>query len=200
MNVNDMIDTILNFDLDVVLAGLNESSHHLSQMEFISLIVITVGAVLLCLTGLKLVRFWSVIAGLSAGCAAGIAVGVIAGLDQTIALAAGAGVGLVLAVLGAWKKQIGGFVTVAVLVFVVSVHLMKPQDLIMYGICAGIGLVCALLSIKFHNFMLIASSSVFGAMAAGSSIFYLQPYKNGMIHVALCVAIGALSILSLIHI
>ena len=67
MNVNDMIDTILNFDLDVVLAGLNESSHHLSQMEFISLIVITVGAVLLCLTGLKLVRFWSVIAGLSAG-------------------------------------------------------------------------------------------------------------------------------------
>ena len=107
MNVNDMIDTILNFDLDVVLAGLNESSHHLSQMEFISLIVITVGAVLLCLTGLKLVRFWSVIAGLSAGCAAGIAVGAIAGLDQTIALAAGAGVGLVLAVLGAWKKQIG---------------------------------------------------------------------------------------------
>lgn len=194
MNVNDMIDTILNFDLDVVLAGLNESSHHLSQMEFISLIVITAGAVLLCLTGLKLVRFWSVIAGLSAGCAAGIAVGAIAGLDQTIALAAGAGVGLVLAVLGAWKKQIGGFVTVAVLVFVVSVHLMKPQDLIMYGICAGIGLVCALLSIKFHNFMLIASSSVFGAMAAGSSIFYLQPYKNGMIHVALCVAIGALSI------
>ena len=182
MNVNDMIDTILNFDLDVVLAGLNESSHHLSQMEFISLIVITVGAVLLCLTGLKLVRFWSVLAGLSAGCAA------------AIALAAGTGVGLVLAVLGAWKKQIGGFVTVAVLVFVVSVHLMKPQDLIMYGICAGIGLVCALLSIKFHNFMLIASSSVFGAMAAGSSIFYLQPYKNGMIHVALCVAIGALSI------
>ena len=103
-----MIDTILNFDLDVVLAGLNESSHHLSQMEFISLIVITAGAVLLCLTGLKLVRFWSVIAGLSAGCAAGIAVGAIAGLDQTIALAAGAGVGLVLAVLGAWKKQIGG--------------------------------------------------------------------------------------------
>ena len=43
MNVNDMIDTILNFDLDVVLAGLNESSHHLSQMEFISLIVITAG-------------------------------------------------------------------------------------------------------------------------------------------------------------
>lgn len=194
MNVNDMIDTILNFDLDVVLAGLNESSHHLSQMEFISLIVIMAGAVLLCLTGLKLVRFWSVIAGLSAGCAAGIAVGAIADLDQTIALAAGAGVGLVLAVLGAWKKQIGGFVTVAVLVFVVSVHLMKPQDFIIYGICAGIGLVCALLSIKFHNFMLIASSSVFGAMAAGSSIFYLQPYKNGMIHVALCVAIGALSI------
>lgn len=194
MNVNDMIDTILNFDLDVVLAGLNESSHHLSQMEFISLIVITAGAVLLCLTGLKLVRFWSVIAGLSAGCAAGIAVGAIAGLDQTIALAAGAGVGLVLAVLGAWKKQIGGFVTVAVLVFVVSVHLMKPQDFIIYGICAGIGLVCALLSIKFHNFMLIAASSVFGAMAAGSSIFYLQPYKNGMIHVALCAAIGALSI------
>ena len=61
----------------------------------------------------------------------------------------------------------------------------EPQDFIMYGICAGIGLVCALLSIKFHNFMLIASSSVFGAMAAGSSIFYLQPYKNGMIHVAL---------------
>ena len=192
MNINDMIDTILNFDLDVVLAGLNESSHHLSQMEFISLIVITAGAVLLCLTGLKLVRFWSVIAGLSAGCAAGIAVGAIAGLDQTIALAAGAGVGLVLAVLGAWKKQIGGFVTVAVLVFVVSVHLMKPQDFIIYGICAGIGLVCALLSIKFHNFMLIAASS--GAMAAGSSIFYLQPYKNGMIHVALCAAIGALSI------
>ena len=68
--------------------------------------------------------------------------------------------GLVLAVLGAWKKQIGGFVTVAVLVFVVSVHLMKPQDFIIYGICAGIGLVCALLSIKFHNFMLIAASSV----------------------------------------
>ena len=27
MNVNDMIDTILNFDLDVVLAGLNAVSY-----------------------------------------------------------------------------------------------------------------------------------------------------------------------------
>lgn len=194
MNVNGIVDTILNFDLDVVLAGLNESSHHLSQMELISLIVITVGAVLLCLTGLKLVRFWSVIAGLSAGCAAGIAVGVITGMNQEITLIAGAVAGLILAVIGAWKKRVGAFVTVAVLVFVVCVHLIKPQNLMMYGICAGIGLVCALLSVKFYNFMLIASSSVFGAMAAGSSIYYLQPYKNGMIHIAICVAIGALSI------
>lgn len=194
MNVNGIIDTILNFDLDVVLAGLAESSHHLSQMELISLIVITVGAVLLCLTGLKLVRFWSVIAGLSAGCAGGVAVGVLTGMDQQITLIAGAVVGLVLAIVGAWKKRFGAFVTIAVLVFVVSVHLLKPQDLMWYGICGGIALVCAVLSIKFYNFMLIAASSVFGAMAAGSSIFYLQPYKSGLIHVALCVVIGAVSI------
>ena len=41
----------------------------------------------------------------------------------------------------------------------------------MYGICAGIGLVCALLSIKFHNFMLIASS--FCVWSNGSGQQYL---------------------------
>ena len=53
MNVNDMIDKMLNDDLEVVLGGLNESSHHLRQVEVVSLNVITVGAVLLCLTGRK---------------------------------------------------------------------------------------------------------------------------------------------------
>ena len=59
-----IVDSIGNFDFNVLLAGFNDSSHVLTQVELISLIVLGVLGIGICLTGWKFVRVWAVIFGL----------------------------------------------------------------------------------------------------------------------------------------
>ena len=53
-----IVDSIGNFDFNVLLAGFNDSSHVLTQVELISLIVLGVLGIGICLTGWKFVRVW----------------------------------------------------------------------------------------------------------------------------------------------
>ena len=50
-----IVDSIGNFDFNVLLAGFNDSSHVLTQVELISLIVLGVLGIGICLTGWKFV-------------------------------------------------------------------------------------------------------------------------------------------------
>jgi len=63
MNMKMIVDSIGNFDFNVLLAGFNDSSHVLTQVELISLIVLGVLGIGICLTGWKFVRVWAVIFG-----------------------------------------------------------------------------------------------------------------------------------------
>ena len=51
MNMKMIVDSIGNFDFNVLLAGFNDSSHVLTQVELISLIVLGVLGIGICLTG-----------------------------------------------------------------------------------------------------------------------------------------------------
>ena len=55
MNMKMIVDSIGNFDFNVLLAGFNDSSHVLTQVELISLIVLGVLGIGICLTGWKIV-------------------------------------------------------------------------------------------------------------------------------------------------
>ena len=50
MNMKMIVDSIGNFDFNVLLAGFNDSSHVLTQVELISLIVLGVLGIGICLT------------------------------------------------------------------------------------------------------------------------------------------------------
>ena len=71
MNMKMIVDSIGNFDFNVLLAGFNDSSHVLTQVELISLIVLGVLGIGICLTGWKFVRVWAVIFGFVSGTVGG---------------------------------------------------------------------------------------------------------------------------------
>ena len=73
MNMKMIVDSIGNFDFNVLLAGFNDSSHVLTQVELISLIVLGVLGIGICLTGWKFVRVWAVIFGFVSGTVGGAA-------------------------------------------------------------------------------------------------------------------------------
>ena len=109
MNMKMIVDSIGNFDFNVLLAGFNDSSHVLTQVELISLIVLGVLGIGICLTGWKFVRVWAVIFGFVSGTVGGAAAAYFAGLAVDYIWIPGLVVGVILTALSIWKKKVGGF-------------------------------------------------------------------------------------------
>lgn len=100
-----IVDSIGNFDFNVLLAGFNDSSHVLTQVELISLIVLGVLGIGICLTGWKIVRVWAVIFGFVSGTVGGAAAAYFAGLAVDYIWIPGLVVGVILTALSIWKKS-----------------------------------------------------------------------------------------------
>ena len=123
MNMKMIVDSIGNFDFNVLLAGFNDSSHVLTQVELISLIVLGVLGIGICLTGWKIVRVWAVIFGFVSGTVGGAAAAYFAGLAVDYIWIPGLVVGVILTALSIWKKKVGGFWLCWLMTALVGVHL-----------------------------------------------------------------------------
>ena len=138
MNMKMIVDSIGNFDFNVLLAGFNDSSHVLTQVELISLIVLGVLGIGICLTGWKFVRVWAVIFGFVSGTVGGAAAAYFAGLAVDYIWIPGLVVGVILTALSIWKKKVGGFWLCWLMTALVGVHLLKPDSVILWGVCIGV--------------------------------------------------------------
>ena len=177
MNMKMIVDSIGNFDFNVLLAGFNDSSHVLTQVELISLIVLGVLGIGICLTGWKFVRVWAVIFGFVSGTVGGAAAAYFAGLAVDYIWIPGLVVGVILTALSIWKKKVGGFWLCWLMTALVGVHLLKPDSVILWGVCIGVGLLVAVVFIWFSSIVTIFVTSIFGGMVTGSCIYYLIPVK-----------------------
>ena len=140
-------------------------------------------------------RVWAALTGLILGFAGGLTAGGMLGLNETGMLIAGGVLGIILAVLGAVLYRVGVFLTVFASAAGVSVYLIAPQDWIWSLVCVAIALAAAILAIRFVAVLTIIVTSVGGAAAAGTAIYYLLPVTGSLIHIALCVVICVIGIL-----
>lgn len=197
MDFNQIYERIKEIDIGAAVSGMREQGHVFTQSETAGLIVTAVIGVLLCLFGLKIVRLWAALLGLAAGFAAGFAAGTAAGLDGTVVLIIGAAAGLILAVLGAVLYRVGVFVTVFLAVSIFGMHMVDPEEWILDIICLVIGLVAAILSVKFLEIITIFATTLLGAVTAGPSIYMLLPETGlgELLSIILCTALGFIGIL-----
>ena len=194
MNMKMIVDSIGNFDFNVLLAGFNDSSHVLTQVELISLIVLGVLGIGICLTGWKFVRVWAVIFGFVSGTVGGAAAAYFAGLAVDYIWIPGLVVGVILTALSIWKKKVGGFWLCWLMTALVGVHLLKPDSVILWGVCIGVGLLVAVVFIWFSSIVTIFVTSMFGGMVTGSCIYYLIPVNMRWIHIVLCIVAAVLGV------
>lgn len=195
MDVNELFDAIRGIDLNGVIREIGRDTHILTQTEIIALAVTAAVGLLICLLGLKIIRVWAALTGLIFGLAVGVTAGGLLGLNGTGVLITGGVLGLILAVLGAALYRVGVFLTVFVLAGSISTYLIVPQDWIGAAVCLAIGLVAAILAVRFVVVLTIIVTSVYGAAIAGTAIYHLLPVTGDVILIVLCVVICIIGIL-----
>ena len=192
--MNEIYQTIQNMDLFNIgnaFSELDKSGHVLTETEIIILAVTAAAGLLLCLLGLKIVRFWGAVLGLAFGFIIGTPAALAAGVD--VGIIAGAVVGIILALLSSILYKMAIFVTVFITASLFSAHLINPQNGILLGICLAIELVAAVLSVKFAAVLTILATACCGAVIAGPAVYYLLP-DTGMdvlVRILLCTLFGA---------
>ena len=160
MNMKMIVDSIGNFDFNVLLAGFNDSSHVLTQVELISLIVLGVLGIGICLTGWKFVRVWAVIFGFVSGTVGGAAAyfrGTCCGLHMDSGTGSGSNSDRIKYM---EEKKVGGFWLCWLMTALVGVHLLKPDSVILWGVCIGVGLLVAVVFIWFSSIVTIFVTSI----------------------------------------
>lgn len=200
MNMNTLYETIQGInlpDISAALSELEQRAHELTQTEMIGLAAAAAAGLLLCLFGLKVVRLWAALMGLTAGFFAGFSAADAAGADAVICMTAGIAAGIILAILGSALYRLGVFLTVFLSVSLFCFHLMTPDNRMLTGICLVIGLVAAILSMKFLEIITILATALLGAVTAGPAVCWLLP-DTGMdwlVRIVLCTLFGALGVL-----
>lgn len=195
MNVNEIIDRILQLDPAVLLPGNSGEIQALTQNAATLLIIEAVFGVLLCLFGLKVVRFWAALFGLAAGFELGFYVSLMLGLEGYAVLIIGAVAGILLAAVAARLYRAGIFLIVFAAVSSFGLGLIDRQNWIFVTVCLVIGLVAAILSIWAAPIVTIIATSLYGACLAGFAAAELLAVDSNLIRIVICAAVCVVGIL-----
>lgn len=161
-----------------------------SENMMIALIVTTVIGIFLSMFGLKLIRLWSALLGLVAGAGIGFAVTELAGLEPMIVVGATIGDGIVLAFLAGFFYRFGIFLLALLTGTYIAILFVNPQDWIFLGVCLAIGLVIALLALKFVEPIMIVVTSILGGVLAGDAIATLAEFDNPIFRYGIMVLVA----------
>ena len=175
MDISTIADQVYQYLKSVNSDTVNQV---VSENMMIALIVTTVIGIFLSMFGLKLIRLWSALLGLVAGAGIGFAVTELAGLEPMIVVGATIGGGIVLAFLAGFFYRFGIFLMALLTGTYIAILFVNPQDWIFLGVCLAIGLVIALLALKFVEPIMIVVTSILGGVLAGDAIATLAELDN----------------------
>ena len=195
MNMNEMMEKIQQFYVAVIQAEQGAGYLVRTREGMIILIAATVAGILIGFFGLKIVRFWTGFFGLGAGLAGGTAVALLLGMDGGYAWIPGVVLGVILAGLMAWLYRFGAFVMIWAAAFAVCSYIISPDNMIVWAVCAVIGLALALLSLKFLSIVTILVTSVFGGLLAGTAVFPWIPLEGTAVYAGICILFVAVCLL-----
>lgn len=187
MDISTIADQVYQF-----LKGVNSDTVNqvVSENMMIALIITTVIGIFLSMFGLKLIRLWSVLLGLVAGAGIGFAVTELAGLEPMIVVGATIVGGIVLAFLAGFFYRFGIFLLALLTGTYIAILFVNPQDWIFLGVCLAIGLVIALLALKFVEPIMIVVTSILGGVLAGDAIATLAELDNPIFRYGIMVLVA----------
>lgn len=187
MDISTIADQVYRYLKSVNSDTVNQV---VSENMMIALIVTTVIGIFLSMFGLKLIRLWSALLGLVAGAGIGFAVTELAGLEPMIVVGATIGGGIVLAFLAGFFYRFGIFLMALLTETYIAILFVNPQDWIFLGVCLAIGIVIALLALKFVEPIMIVVTSIIGGVLAGDAIATLAELDNPIFRYGLMVLIA----------
>lgn len=187
MDISTIADQVYQF-----LKGVNSDTVNqvVSENMMIALIVTTVIGIFLSMFGLKLICLWSALLGLAAGAGIGFAVTELAGLEPMIVVGATIGGGIVLAFLAGFFYRFGIFLLALLSGTYIAILFVNPQDWIFLGVCLAIGIVIALLALKFVEPIMIVVTSIIGGVLAGDAIATLAELDNPIFRYGIMVLVA----------
>lgn len=187
MDISTIADQVYQYLKSVNSDTVNQV---VSENMMIALIVTTVIGIFLSMLGLKLIRLWSALLGLVAGAGIGFAVTELAGLEPMIVVGATIGGGIVLAFLAGFFYRFGIFLIALLTGAYIAILFVNPQDWIFLGVCLAIGLVIALLALKFVEPIMIVVTSILGGVLAGDAIATLAEFDNPIFRYGIMVLVA----------
>ncbi|GAA6376530.1 hypothetical protein I230019B6_18900 [Firmicutes bacterium i23-0019-B6] len=187
MDISTIADQVYQYLKSVNSDTVNQV---VSENMMIALIVTTVIGIFLSMFGLKLIRLWSALLGLVAGAGIGFAVTELAGLEPMIVVGVTIGGGIVLAFLAGFFYRFGIFLLALLTGTYIAILFVNPQDWIFLGVCLAIGLVIALLALKFVEPIMIVVTSILGGVLAGDAIATLAEFDNPIFRYGIMVLVA----------
>lgn len=166
-----------------LLTKLTDSvASYVSENEMTISIAVIVLLALTCFFGVKIFRIWMALVGCFVGYVIGFYLPVYAlQLNTGVGLIAGIILGVVLAIVSAKIYMVS--VMFASWIFSVSALwvILQPKTWIWMLVCAGIGIIPALISLKFAEPMVIIATGLFGGMTAAAKGAELLGFSEQMI-------------------
>lgn len=153
-----------------LLTELTDSvASYVSGNEMTISIAVIVLAALTCFFGVKIFRIWMALIGFLTGCVIGFYIPVNAlQLSVGVGLIAGLIVGIVLAVISAKIYVISVMFASWLFSATAMVVILQPKTWLWMLVCAGIGIIPALISLKFAEPMVIIATGMFGGITVAA--------------------------------
>lgn len=197
-------DTFLRYlqttDFAAMLRQLLESCG-LTKASMFALPAIILLGILWCFFGLKLVRIWSAVTGLTVGLVAGLWDAEIFGLEASTGWFLGIILGGLLAFVAVNLYLAGVFLTAWCVGGILAVAFLHPADWIKALVCVGIGLLIALTALRFAEITTIILTGALGGAGVASGIAALIPSagRPARIVIAVLLAVAGIAVQSVME-
>ena len=173
--------------INEIITQMNAVVQNGIEIPFPALVISAVIGLIVCLFGLKLVRFLNAICGLAVGAVLGILAAYLIQTDLRIGLAIVAAAALILTIMSALFKKFGAFL-LCLSVALEVVGMFQMQNFTMLAVTGVAGIIIAVLTMIWFEPLVIIVTSLSGGMGLGNAVAQMVGIKNPYITLGICAA------------
>ena len=173
--------------INEIITQMNAVVQNGIEIPFPALVISAVIGLIVCLFGLKLVRFLNAICGLAVGAVLGILAAYLIQTDLKIGLAIVAAAALILTIMSAVFKKFGAFL-LCLSVALEVVGMFQMQNFTMLAVTGVAGIIIAVLTMMWFEPLVIIVTSLSGGMGLGNAVAQMVGIKNPYITLGICAA------------
>ncbi|MDD6515509.1 MAG: hypothetical protein PUG45_08810 [bacterium] len=173
--------------INEIITQMNAVVQNGIEIPFPALVISAVIGLIVCLFGLKLVRFLNAICGLAVGAVLGILAAYLIQTDLKIGLAIVAAAALILTIMSAVFKKFGAFL-LCLSVALEVVGMFQMQNFTMLAVTGVAGIIIAVLTMIWFEPLVIIVTSLSGGMGLGNAVAQMVGIQNPYITLGICAA------------